>query len=66
MTKKFERKCQYCGHVFGHWKSHWIHEKNCVKQEFDELVCRDPKCRGANLCTACRELLDRHGEPGRA
>lgn len=30
------------------------------------LVCHDPKCRGANLCEKCRKLLDRYGEPGRA
>ncbi len=31
----------------------------------DNLVCHDPKCRGANLCTKCREALDRYGEPER-
>ena len=38
MAKKFERKCHWCGRSFNHWRSHWIHEKNCVKQEFVEDV----------------------------
>ena len=27
--KKFSRKCGYCDRIFGHWRSHWNHEKKC-------------------------------------
>ena len=29
IPKKFERKCQWCGRSFNHWKSHWHHQNKC-------------------------------------
>lgn len=31
MTKKFERKCAWCGRSFNHWRLHRDHEKKCAE-----------------------------------